>query len=137
MWATERLSLLATDAFFLLIYANYRILTIHINAVLQLKYNEYKQTLEDLQTKIIELGRDKDEHEIVLSTLKETDADRKCYRMVGNALVDTNVKTTIPILQTNRDNLDKTISTLKGRLIKTAEEFEKWKKDNKIQVVRQ
>lgn len=83
------------------------------------------------------MGRDKDEHEIVLSTLKETDADRKCYRMVGNALVDTNVKTTIPILQTNRDNLDKTISTLKGRLIKTAEEFEKWKKDNKIQVVRQ
>ncbi|CAI7250378.1 CRE_collapsed_G0013810.mRNA.1.CDS.1 [Saccharomyces cerevisiae] len=30
------------------------------------KYNEYKQILEELQTKIIELGHDKDEHTIVI-----------------------------------------------------------------------
>ncbi|QEU60905.1 Gim4 [Kluyveromyces lactis] len=108
-----------------------------IAQVLQLKYNEFKGTLEELQSKIIELGRDKDEHDIVLKTLNETDPERKCYRMVGSALVDTDVKTTIPVLQTNRDNLEQTVSTLKGQLIKTAEEFEKWKKDNKIQVVRQ
>ncbi|CAH00778.2 tubulin-binding prefolding complex subunit GIM4 [Kluyveromyces lactis] len=105
--------------------------------VLQLKYNEFKGTLEELQSKIIELGRDKDEHDIVLKTLNETDPERKCYRMVGSALVDTDVKTTIPVLQNNRDKLEQTVSTLKGQLIKTAEEFEKWKKDNKIQVVRQ
>ena len=108
-----------------------------IDSVLQLKYNDYKNTLEELQSKIIELGRDKDEHDIVLKTLNETDPERKCYRMVGSALVDTDVKTTIPVLQNNRDKLEQTVSTLKGQLIKTAEEFEKWKKDNKIQVVRQ
>lgn len=102
-----------------------------------MKYNEFKGTLEELQSKIIELGRDKDEHDIVLKTLNETDPERKCYRMVGSALVDTDVKTTIPVLQNNRDKLEQTVSTLKGQLIKTAEEFEKWKKDNKIQIVRQ
>lgn len=86
---------------------------------------------------MIELGQDKDEHEVVLKTLKASDPERKCYRMVGSALVDTDVKTTVPILETNKNNLEKTISALKGQLIKTAEEFEKWKKDNKIQIVRQ
>ncbi|KAG0682930.1 Cochaperone prefoldin complex subunit [Kluyveromyces marxianus] len=105
--------------------------------VLQLKYNDYKNTLEELQSKIIELGRDKDEHEVVLRTLNETEPERKCYRMIGSALVDTDVKSTIPVLQTKRDNLEQTINSLKNQLITTAQEFEKWKKDNKIQVVRQ
>ncbi|CDO93894.1 unnamed protein product [Kluyveromyces dobzhanskii CBS 2104] len=102
-----------------------------------LKYNEFKNTLEELQTRIIDLGHKKDEHDVVLTTLEATDSKRKCYRMVGSALVETDVGTTIPALQTNRDNLGQTVSTLRGQLIKTAEQFEKWKKDNKIQVVRQ
>ncbi|SCU94603.1 LAME_0F08130g1_1 [Lachancea meyersii CBS 8951] len=105
--------------------------------VLQLKYNEYKQTMEDLQSKIIELGNDKDEHKVVLSTLKSADSGRKCYRMIGGALVETDVKSTLPVLETKENNLANTISSMKVDLIKTAEEFEKWKKDNKIQVVRQ
>ncbi|AET39528.1 tubulin-binding prefolding complex subunit GIM4 Ecym_4489 [Eremothecium cymbalariae DBVPG len=105
--------------------------------VLQIKYNEYKQTLEELQTKIIELGNDKEEHEIVLSTLKTTEDTRKCYRMVGGALVETDVVSTIPILETKKEKISTTISTMKAELIKIANEFEKWKKDNKIQILRQ
>ncbi|EDO15992.1 hypothetical protein Kpol_499p20 [Vanderwaltozyma polyspora DSM 70294] len=107
------------------------------NNAFQLKYNDYKERLEQLQSKIIELGHDKDEHNVVINTLEDTDSDRKCYRMVGSALVESNVQTTIPILITKRDNLDLTINKMKEDLVKTAEEFEKWKKDNKIQVVRQ
>ena len=103
----------------------------------QIKYNDYKQTLETLQAKIIEVGHDKDEHDVVLSTLKNTDENRKCYRMINSALVETDVKTTIPILSTKRANLEEAIEKMKAELIKTAEEFEKWKKDNKIQVVKQ
>lgn len=57
--------------------------------------------------------------------------------MVGGALVETDVKATIPVLETKQNNLAATISTMKAELLKIAEEFEKWKKDNKIQVVRQ
>lgn len=103
----------------------------------QLKYNEYKNILEELQEKVIELGNDKDEHAVVLKTLHGTDPTRKCYRMVGSSLVESDVKTTIPILETKNKKLMETISTMKSELIKTAQEFEKWKKDNKIQVVRQ
>ena len=103
----------------------------------QAKYNDFKQKLEQLQAKIIELGHDKDEHDIVLQTLESTNSDRKCYRMVGGALVASDVKTTVPILNTKKEFLTTTISKMKEELIKTAEEFEKWKKENKIQVVRQ
>lgn len=103
----------------------------------QLKYNEYKNILEELQEKVIELGHDKDEHEIVLKTLHGTDPKRKCYRMVGSSLVESDVETTVPILETKNKKLMETISTMKSELIKTAQGFEKWKKDNKIQVVKQ
>lgn len=103
----------------------------------QIQYNTYKQGLEDLQSKIIELGHDKDEHDIVLSTLSKTEDARRCYRMIGGALVESDVQTTKPILEVKRDNLEKTIGNMKVELVKIATDFEKWKKDNKIQVVQQ
>ncbi|CAL9729015.1 prefoldin subunit 2 [Monosporozyma unispora] len=114
-----------------------RPVNVNVNNNFQLQYNEYKQTLESLQTKIIELGHDKDEHDIVIKTLEKTENGRKCYRMVGGALVESNVETTKPILETKRKNLDDTINKMKEELVKVATEFEKWKKDNKIQVVKQ
>lgn len=93
--------------------------------------------MEDLQGKIIELSHDKDEHDIVLDTLSKTDPERKCYRMVGGALVESDVKTTLPILTTKRDKITETVSKFKAELISVAQEFEKWKKDNKIHVVKQ
>ncbi|AQZ18179.1 GIM4 (YEL003W) [Zygosaccharomyces parabailii] len=107
------------------------------NSAFQLKYNEYKSILEELQQKVIELGHDSDEHHVVLKTLNGTDEERKCYRMVGSALVESDVKTTISVLETKSKKLDETVSMMKSELVKTAQEFEKWKKDNKIQVVKQ
>lgn len=57
--------------------------------------------------------------------------------MIGGALVQSDVKTTKPILTVKRDNLNDTISKMKADLVKIASEFETWKKDNKIQVVKQ
>ncbi|CCH63167.1 hypothetical protein TBLA_0J01730 [Henningerozyma blattae CBS 6284] len=107
------------------------------NNVFQIKYNNFKNSLEELQERVIQLGHEKEEHEVVLKTLKDSESDRKVYRMVGGALVETNVKDSIPILTTKKDNLNKTIEQLKMQLVKTAQDFEKWKKDNKIQVVQQ
>jgi len=74
---------------------------------------------------------------VVIDTLSKTDDNRKCYRMVGGALVESDVVTTQPILVVKRDNLHETIGKLKAELVKTASAFEQWKKDNKIQVVKQ
>lgn len=93
--------------------------------------------MEELQSKIIELTHDNDEHGVVLDTLSSADPDRKCYRMVGGALVESDVKTTLPILTTKRDKITETVSKFRAELISVAQEFEKWKKDNKIQVVKQ
>lgn len=72
-----------------------------------------------------------------MKTLTEADDDRKVWRMVGGSLVESDVKTSIPLLKTKKDNLVKTIDQLKDELLKTAKEFETWKKDNKIQIVKQ
>lgn len=57
--------------------------------------------------------------------------------MVGGALVESDVETIRPILETKRKNLEDTINKMKEELVRVASEFEKWKKDNKIQVVKQ
>ncbi|PTN16353.1 tubulin-binding prefolding complex subunit GIM4 [Saccharomyces cerevisiae] len=71
-----------------------------------------------------------------IKTLKDAEPTRKCYRMIGGALVESDVQTSLPILETKKENIEGTISKMKETLIQTAKEFEKWKKDNKIQVVK-
>ena len=78
----------------------------------QLQYDEYKQTLETLQTKIIQLGHDKDEHDIVLKTLETTDSKRKCYRMIGGALVESDLEKSRTFLETKRKNLEDKINKM-------------------------
>lgn len=40
---------------------------------------------------------------LVIETLQNVDADRKCFRMVGGVLVERTVKEVLPALTTNRD----------------------------------
>nr|CAG4651516.1 EOG090X0L97 [Simocephalus serrulatus]SVE94651.1 EOG090X0L97 [Simocephalus serrulatus] len=56
-----------------------------------------------LASKLSELEMDLNEHKLVIETLQNVDADRKCFRMVGGVLVERTVKEVLPALTTNRD----------------------------------
>jgi len=83
------------------------------------------------------LKTDEEEHKIVIETLKTTPKDRKCFRMVGGALVEKNVEETLPVLVIKLENMTKMIEKLTSELKKVLEEFETWKKEKKIKIVKQ
>ncbi|CDR46046.1 CYFA0S21e01574g1_1 [Cyberlindnera fabianii] len=104
---------------------------------LQQKYNDYQQTLTDIATKMRELQRDEEEHSIVIGTLQKTPKERRCFRMVGGALVEKTAGETLPVLEVKLENIGKTVKQLAEEHGRLVEEFEKWKTDNKIQIIKQ
>lgn len=104
--------------------------------LLQQQYNTYQQTIAEIQSKLNELKNDEDEHKIVLETLKKTPVERRCFRMVGGALIEKDVETTIPVLDIKLENITKTINQLSQELKEIIEEFEKWKVEKHIKIIR-
>ncbi|KAI0638401.1 Prefoldin beta-like protein [Trametes polyzona] len=102
---------------------------------LQQQYNRLQSELQALATKIGELEQDAEEHNLVLSTLDEAlaeEPDRKCFRLVGGVLVERTVKDVVPALKTNRDGIQKVISSLVEQYKSRDEEFENFKREYNI-----
>lgn len=62
------------------------------------------------------------QHQLVLSALEKLDKDRKCFRLVGDVLVERTVGETMPAVAKNKENLEATIATIQ-------KQFELQKKD--------
>ncbi|EDO28349.1 predicted protein, partial [Nematostella vectensis] len=69
--------------------------------ILQL-FNQLRQEYTNIITKVHELEMDQSEHSIVIEALKEVDASRKCFRMIGGVLVERTVGDVLPALDNNR-----------------------------------
>ncbi|OWB49318.1 hypothetical protein B5S27_g858 [[Candida] boidinii] len=78
------------------------------NQKLQLQYDQFQQTIEQLSNKISQLQGDVDEHSIVIETLNNVPKDRKCFRMIGGALVEKTSGEVAPVLETNLKNVSTT-----------------------------
>lgn len=73
----------------------------------------------------------------MLETLEPLPGDRKCFRMINGVLVERTVQDVLPQLKTNADGLKKVLEDLLKQYTTKQEELEKWKRQNKIQVVTQ
>jgi len=96
--------------------------------------------LQNLARKIGELEQEADEHELVLTTLEEAlagEPDRKCFRLVGGVLVERTVKDVVPALQTNRDGIRKVMSNLTEQYKSKEEDFDTFKRDYGIRLVKE
>ena len=61
-----------------------------------------REQCTDLAAKINALDLDKTEHELVIKALEPLDQDRKCFRMVGNVVVERTVKEVLPAVLKNK-----------------------------------
>ncbi|GMM38049.1 tubulin-binding prefolding complex subunit [Saccharomycopsis crataegensis] len=102
----------------------------------QQQYNDFQETINQLTEKINQLRGDYDEHTIVLDTLKKAPKDRNCYRMVGGVLISNTAEEAAQILETKAKNIVTALDNLSKELVKTHKEFEKWKKDTGVKIVR-
>ncbi|PNW81072.1 hypothetical protein CHLRE_07g342250v5 [Chlamydomonas reinhardtii] len=103
------------------------------NEVLQ-EFQARRERIQVTWTKIMELGAEATEHQLVMDALQKLDKDRKCFRLVGDVLVERTVGETVPAVLKNRDNLKSTIESFQKQLDIQKKELAEFQEKYKIRV---
>ncbi|ORX52500.1 Prefoldin beta-like protein [Piromyces finnis] len=98
------------------------------------KFQSLKQELQSISTKVGELESEKDEHELVIQTLKPLSGDRKCFRLIHGVLVERTVKDVLPAVENNLEGINTIIGQLVQTYKKKEEELLDFQKKYKIVV---
>ncbi|XP_041375487.1 prefoldin subunit 2-like [Gigantopelta aegis] len=97
-------------------------------------FQELRQQQRMLASKISEIEMDMKEHELVAETLKEVDANRKCYRMVGGVLVERTVSDVLPALINNKEQMAKLIESFKKKLEAKGADINKYRETHDVKI---
>merc|ERR1712226_1246630 len=87
-----------------------------------------------LANKLSELEMDLNEHKLVIETLTGVDGDRRCFRMVGEVLVERTVKEVLPALQTNHEQLGKVVEAMNAQLEAKGKAINDYRQKHNIRV---
>ena len=98
------------------------------------KFNQLRQELKELQSKEIQFELDLQQHERVLSSISSLPDDRKCYRLVGEVLVQMTIGQAKPALEQQKNSLSELVSTFKQKVQAKEDEMLQFQKDNNIQI---
>ena len=97
------------------------------------QYQSMNNEISATTQKIAEIQNDLHEHDLVVKTLKEVDQGRKCYRQVGDVLVERNVAQVLPAVEKNRENLETFVKKLIEDLEKKKKAAAEFAKEYKIE----
>jgi len=98
----------------------------------QTTLNFMREQCQDLAIKINELDLDKTEHELVMKALEPLDANRKCFRMIGNVVVERTVAEVLPAVAKNKDQIDSTMNGMKEMMASKQKEADEFAAKHKI-----
>jgi len=90
-------------------------------------FNALRTEQRQIANKIYEIENEYTEHKIVIEALKETDAERKCFRMIGGILVEGTVKEVLPNLVTNSEKMKELMDSMNNKLIEKGKEILEYK----------
>lgn len=71
---------------------------------------------------------------MVIETLKNVDPNRKCHRLIGDVLVEKQVKDVLPAITKNKENVEELIKSFKDKLTKKGEELLEYKDKHSIKI---
>ena len=97
------------------------------------KFQFMQQELKELQAKSIQLEIDLSNHTHVAETLEKLPEDRKCYRLIGDVLVQSNVSATLPDLQQQIASFKEILLTYKQKISEKEKEIIDYQKEYNIQ----
>ena len=87
-------------------------------------YSIIKNDYSKLFKIFIQLEEEKKEHLLVISTIENLEKDRKCWRMIGGALVERTVGEVLPALQERMKNeLDVKLKEIGDKMDQKAKEL--------------
>ena len=105
-----------------------------------IKYQQMEQERQTIVQKIIEIGEEKREHELVLETLSDLPDDKKAWRLINGVLVEKtcaeirpDLKDTISNMESLWDQLEERSNTIKKELFEIEQEIGRSVKDTRTQ----
>ncbi|CRG95688.1 prefoldin subunit 2, putative [Plasmodium gallinaceum] len=93
-------------------------------------YEQIEKDRVQLVSKIEELYQDVVEHKLVLEALENVPSDRRCYRMVGEILVERTVGEIKPALIDHKNKVEQIISECQKKLDEKNNEISKFMKNS-------
>eukprot|EP00884_Botryococcus_braunii_P001314 jgi/Botrbrau1/11183/Bobra.0214s0009.1 len=103
------------------------------NAIIE-KFSELRREAQELSGRVSELSGDLQEHELVIKNLEPVDRDRRCYRLVGDVLVERTVRDVLPIVIDTAGQLKKAVAHLRKELVAKRTELMEFQAKYKIRV---
>ena len=98
----------------------------------QTMLNLMREQCTDIASKVNAMEMDKTEHTLVIQALEPLPEERKCFRMIGNVVVERTVGEVLPAVQKNRDQISEMISKMTETLSAKQKEADEFQKKHKI-----
>nr|CAB3264795.1 prefoldin subunit 2-like [Phallusia mammillata] len=97
-------------------------------------FNQLRQEQRRIAAKVAELDADKAEHRAVIDALSEVSGNRKCYRLIGDVLVERTVGDVLPALTKNREQISMLTEDLNKQLAEKGKELNDFRQKHNITV---
>lgn len=98
------------------------------------KFKELRSHIPQLAGKLNDLSAECAEHEGVVKALEQLDPDRKCFRLVGDVLVERTVEEVLPAVKSNKDQMDMLEGKVRQQLDSKKKELSEFQAKYKIKV---
>jgi len=95
-------------------------------------YRQMQSECSQIMGKISELNLEKEEHKLVVETLKKVELERRAYRLVGGVLAERTVGDILPIVESNFVGISEVLTKLDGTLKSKDEDRKAFKEKHGI-----
>mmetsp|Transcript_26552 Transcript_26552/g.37000 ORF Transcript_26552/g.37000 Transcript_26552/m.37000 type:complete len:145 (-) Transcript_26552:295-729(-) len=101
------------------------------------KYEQMKSEVRQYGLKIGELDSDRNEHSLVINTIKDLDPNRRCFRLIGGVLVERTIKEVLPAVQKNLEGINAMVKQLTTIMRTKQKELDEYTEKYNIRPARQ
>lgn len=99
------------------------------------RFQEMRQSISTLFSKLSDIEQEAQEHDLVIKQLQPMDKSRKCYRMIGDVLVERTVAETLPAVMRNREGLESVMKQLQTQLEAQQKALAEFQQKYKIRIM--
>jgi len=98
------------------------------------RFKQMRGEYQAISSKMGEMELELHEHNLVIKAIEKLESNRKCYRLVGDVLVERTVGEVLPAVIKNKEGIQEIIHQMREDLTKRGEELNQYIVQHKIQV---
>ncbi|KAG2491930.1 hypothetical protein HYH03_009664 [Edaphochlamys debaryana] len=98
------------------------------------EFQRKREIIDATWAKMTQLMAEATEHKLVLEALAKVDPGRKCFRLVGDVLVERTVGETMPAVDKNKGNLEGVVQTLQKQIEAMKKDLQEFQTKHKIRI---